>query len=192
MIDSKGLIGFHTQTVESRGLAISLHIGAQGLRFPPDPFPVRSRVKPDIRQITEDARSLTSDGNAQAYNEAAFTYFLDIERKRSERSNRPFMLLLADFGPWPGSDPRMEPSVAAGLLSGLSDCLRDTDFVGWYLHQQVAGAVLTERADTHDERSVRLLRDRVARAVSDRLPRGLASRLQVRVYHQMPTKGRES
>ena len=191
MIDSEGLSGLHTPGVELRALAISLHIGAQGRRFPPDPFPVRSGVKPDIRQMTEDPRSLTSD-NAQAYNEAAFTYFLDIERKRSERSNRPFMLLLADFGPWPGSDPRMEPSVAAGLLSGLSDCLRDTDFVGWYLHQQVAGAVLTERADTHDERSVRLLRDRVARAVSDRLPRGLASRLQVRVYHQMPTKGRES
>ena len=181
-----------TAAIESRGLAISLQNGTQGVTVSPRPFPVRSRVKADIRQMTEDARSLTPDGNSQAYNEAAFTYFLDIERKRSERSNRPFMLLLADFGPWPGSDPRMEPSVAAGLLSGLSDCLRDTDFVGWYLHQQVAGAVLTERADTHDERSVRLLRDRVARAVSDRLPKGLASRLQVRVYHQIPTKGRES
>ena len=132
------------------------------------------------------------DGLAQAYNEAAFNYFLDIERKRSERSNRRFMLLLADFGPWPGTDPRMDPDVATSVLAGLSRCLRDTDFVGWYRHEQVAGAVLTERAEMHDEKSVNDLRERVTRALRDRLPKALASRLQVRAYHQMPVKGRES
>src|SRR2546422_1060554 len=33
----------------------------------------------------------------QAYNEQAFRYFLAIERKRSERSGHPFLLLLVDL-----------------------------------------------------------------------------------------------
>ena len=155
--------------------------------------PVWSRVKSNLSQEFEEIPSgLALDVETRAYNEAAFTYFLDIERKRSERSNRPFMLLLADFGPWPGVDPRMDQDVATSVLSGLSSCLRDTDFVGWYVHEQVAGAVLTERAELHDEKAVLNLRERVTRVLGDRLPKTLASRLQVRVYHQMPAKGRES
>src|SRR2546427_7764733 len=37
------------------------------------------------------------DGPGHPYNEEAFQYFLEIERKRSELSNRPFLLMLVDF-----------------------------------------------------------------------------------------------
>jgi hypothetical protein len=128
----------------------------------------------------------------QAYNEAAFTYFLEIERKRAERSKRRFLLLLADFNGQSGSGNRMEPAIAASVLTGLGRCLRDTDVVGWYEDGRVAGAVLTERTTGHDERAVQIVRERVTSALSEALPRNMAARLQVRVYSEMPSGVRES
>ena len=146
----------------------------------------------DGEKHDQPASNLVLDRETQAYNEAAFSYFLELERKRSERSNRPFMLLLADFGEKSSADPRMEPMVASSVLTLLGGCLRDTDVVGWYVDKQIAGAVLTERTTGHDDRAVRIVRDRVTRALSKRLPKGIAARLQVRVYSQMPSGGRES
>ena len=156
-------------------------------------FSVWSRVKFNTYLELEEIRSdLPRDGDTRAYNEAAFACFLDLEHRRSERSNRPFTLLLADFAPWSGVDARMEQDIATSVLSVLLRCLRDTDFVGWYLHEQVAGAVLTEGAAIHDENASRNLRERVIRALTVRLPETFANRVRVRVYHQTPGKGLES
>src|SRR5207248_10164060 len=37
------------------------------------------------------------EGAEHSYNEEAFRYFLELERKRSQLSNRPFLLLLVDL-----------------------------------------------------------------------------------------------
>src|SRR5207249_10194531 len=68
----------------------------------------------------------------EAYNEEAFRYFLAIERKRSERSGRPFLLLLVDLKEQSGVTVRIDPMVAPKLFSALWLCLRETDCVGWY------------------------------------------------------------
>src|SRR5690242_12797047 len=65
-------------------------------------------------------------GIHSAYNEQAFRYFLANERKRSELSNRPFLLLLVELEQ-PHAIGRIESSVAPKLFAGLSGCLRDTD-----------------------------------------------------------------
>ncbi len=82
------------------------------------------------------------DGAAQAYNEEAFRYFLEIERKRSESSTRPLLLLLVDVR---GADDVIDQATATQLFAGLAGCLRETDFVGWYRENLVIGAVLTQR-----------------------------------------------
>src|SRR5436190_8496415 len=88
------------------------------------------------------------EGSGEAYNEEAFQYFLEIERKRSEISNRPFLLMLIEFERQEGTDARIDPAMAAKLFSVLSLCLRETDFVGWYREERVVGAVLTQHSET--------------------------------------------
>src|SRR6266446_4785495 len=83
----------------------------------------------------------------QAYNEDAFRYFLEIERKRAARAHRPVLLLLLDLRDQPEIGPRIDPMLAAKLFSGLWRCLRETDVVGWYREERVAGAVLTQVDD---------------------------------------------
>lgn len=119
----------------------------------------------------------------QAYNETAFRYFLALERKRSESSGRPFLLLLMDLNDQPMVD------IAPKLLSGLWLCLRETDFFGWYRAERVIGALLTELGDRPRMEVPRLVAQRVSGVLGDRLPSDVVRRLRVRVY-QHPEAGK--
>jgi len=122
----------------------------------------------------------------QAYGEEAFLYFLAMERKRSERSGSPFLLLLVDLKEEPGASVRIAPAMSARIFSRLWLALRETDVVGWYREERVAGAVLTQlpagpMADVCGEVS-----QRVTAGLREGLPPDTARRLQVRVYQLGP------
>src|SRR4051812_19023822 len=86
-------------------------------------------------------------GAGAVYNEEAFRYFLDIERRRAELSNRPFVLLLVDLTKQTPVAAEMDAAASQTLMSALSFCVRETDFIGWYRGRSVAGAVLTQHSD---------------------------------------------
>ncbi len=115
-----------------------------------------------------------------AYNEEAFRYFLDVERRRSELSNRPFVLVLLNLR-LPAVSKDASPHSEA-LLAGLAHVVRETDFIGWFRDRSVAGAVLTQHTETADPNLTGAISRRVAQALGDRLPQDLARRVRVRVY----------
>ena len=125
----------------------------------------------------------------QAYNEQAFRYLLAIERKRSERSGCPFLLFLIDLKEPAGASGRLDAMVANHLFSNLWRSLRETDFVGWYREERVAGAVLIELGDRRPTEVSRLIGQRVGARLSERLPSDVARRLRVRIY-QHPERER--
>jgi hypothetical protein len=124
--------------------------------------------------------------SGDVYNEEAFRYFLEVERKRSELSNRPLVLLLLDLRDQSPAVPEIDMSVAQKLFSALSTCVRDTDFVGWYQARSVAGAVLTQHSDSAGADLQDVVRRRVDQALSERLPSELATLVRVHVY-QFPS-----
>jgi lipopolysaccharide/colanic/teichoic acid biosynthesis glycosyltransferase len=67
---------------------------------------------------------------------------LALERKRSERSRKPFMLLLLDMG------ERLQAETSerglGKVLTALSLSTRETDVIGWYAKDCVVGVVFTE------------------------------------------------
>lgn len=127
-----------------------------------------------------------------AYNEEAFRYLLGVERKRAERSNRPFLLVLVELAGDAGHAVQIDPPVARPLFAGLGCALREADLIGWYRAQRIAGAVLTEPdAATHDEVSSRVL-DRIGRTLRECLPPDVTRRLQVRICRIQPTLHRPS
>ena len=67
-----------------------------------------------------------------------------LERKRSERSRKPFMLLLLDMGDHLPSEKNGR--ILAKILSALSASARDTDVTGWYSKDCVVGVMFTEIA----------------------------------------------
>lgn len=140
-----------------------------------------------------DARSLAPEDPAgQAYNEAAFHYFLSNERIRSERSERPFLLLLVDLKKEQGAGARFDVAVAARLFMGLGRCLRETDFVGWYRDRRLAGAVLTQLPDATSVDLCRVVRERASAALAECLPPDMFSRLQMRIFQLPPSRKERS
>jgi hypothetical protein len=152
------------------------------------------RIAPLERTIIDSVSSLepcscglAMAGHGDAYNEEAFHHFLAVERKRSELSGRPFLLLLVEFEKSPGLSSHIDSSLAAQMFSGLGQGLRDTDVIGWYRDNRVAGAVLTD-LDEVSEQSVRQqVTRRVSAALRESVSAAVASRVRVCVY-ELPTR----
>jgi lipopolysaccharide/colanic/teichoic acid biosynthesis glycosyltransferase len=72
----------------------------------------------------------------------AFRRMIALERKRSERSRKPFMLLLLDMGDALPSEKNGR--ILGKILSALSLSTRDTDVTGWYSNNCVVGVMFTE------------------------------------------------
>ena len=81
-------------------------------------------------------------GPVEVLSEETFHRKIAQERKRSERSQRPFVLLLIDAG---GNQPADEQSrVLLNLLPALQGATRETDVTGWYTANAVIGVMFTE------------------------------------------------
>ncbi len=74
----------------------------------------------------------------------AFRRTIALERKRSERSRKPFMLLLLDMGDHPLSEKNGR--ILGKILSALLLTTRDTDVAGWYTNDSVVGVMFIEIA----------------------------------------------
>jgi lipopolysaccharide/colanic/teichoic acid biosynthesis glycosyltransferase len=74
--------------------------------------------------------------------EEIFRRMISLERRRSERTQRPFVLLLMDTG-------RTKPTEKNGrilldILSALQSATRETDVMGWYETNSAVGVMFTE------------------------------------------------
>ena len=74
-------------------------------------------------------------------NEESFQRTLSLERKRTERSRKPFLLMLLEFG-----DIRPAESTRAlgKVITALCASTRATDVVGWFRNNSVVGVLFTE------------------------------------------------
>jgi hypothetical protein len=80
----------------------------------------------------------------QAYNETAFHYFLSIDRKRAACAAQSVLLVLVRRRAGAGSSVGIDSATAAGIFSALGESVRETDLIGWYRQNSVAGAVLIQ------------------------------------------------
>jgi len=85
----------------------------------------------------------TSSGERVVLNPEAFRRMISLERKRSERSRKSFVLLLLDLGDRPSE---RSGKILRKISSVLSASTRDTDVTGWYSLDCVVGVMFTEIA----------------------------------------------
>jgi exopolysaccharide biosynthesis polyprenyl glycosylphosphotransferase len=108
-------------------------------------------------------------------NAEAFHRMITVERKRTERSGKPFLLMLLDTANCP-------PSVRNGqLLSNVIESLaistRETDVTGWYQENSVVGVMFTELGT--EERNL------IVSTVLERVSATLRSRLSFEQFNQI-------
>jgi len=97
-------------------------------------------TKPGIRDLSVQVQK--NDTVKAFLPEEEFRRMISLERKRSERTQRPFVLLLIDMG-------SVAPNEKNGrllhkILSALQTATRETDAMGWYEKDLTIGVMFTE------------------------------------------------
>lgn len=82
-----------------------------------------------------------SVGEREIFHEAAFKRSIAIERKRTERSKEPFLLMLVEVGT--DSASQENQTVLESMVSVLRASSRETDVIGWYKEHCILGVMFT-------------------------------------------------
>lgn len=118
----------------------------------------------------------------EIFDERSFTQVVRLERKRSDRSGRPFLLALLQLRDEPanGSGVDRDLPLAEKVIRSLDDCTRETDVAGWYKTGRVIGVVFTEISD--DASVAEVIAGKVRAALKVNLDRGEVERVVISVY----------
>ena len=82
------------------------------------------------------------DGIQGFYNEDYFNRMLSLERKRTQRSKKPFLMMLLDISRLVNPHPNLVVINSIGRV--LDAGIRETDVRGWYRKGRVIGVLFTE------------------------------------------------
>jgi lipopolysaccharide/colanic/teichoic acid biosynthesis glycosyltransferase len=109
-----------------------------------------------------------------------FHRMLTLERRRAERSRKPFVLMLLD------AQAVLEPGNGAAFVerftSAVCDAARETDLVGWYKEGAILAVIFTEISLDGERPITEVLQAKVVRALRDRLGHKLVSYLAVTTH----------
>ena len=101
-----------------------------------------------IAQPKTSSRSVLPEGPVAApaqhafFDQELFITMLRLERKRTERSNRRFVLMLLDACGLLKADESRE--TLHNVIAALSNSFRETDIKGWYKDDSMIGVIFTE------------------------------------------------
>jgi lipopolysaccharide/colanic/teichoic acid biosynthesis glycosyltransferase len=112
-----------------------------------------------------------------------FSRMLFLERKRSERSGKCFVLLLVDFAEV--LETGGSPDIAERARQALASNIRDTDLSGWFEQDVILGVIFTELgAEADGQAAAKSLFTKVTAAFSNALSVDEinAIRISLRVY----------
>lgn len=112
--------------------------------------------------------------------EETFRAMLTLERRRAERSRKPFVLMLLDSNAVQ-TDARGAAFVER-VAYVVSDAIRESDLVGWYEEGEVLAVIFTELSSDENCPITEVLRSKVVRALRDNLDPALASNLVVTAH----------
>jgi lipopolysaccharide/colanic/teichoic acid biosynthesis glycosyltransferase len=108
-----------------------------------------------------------SAADRDVLNEETFKRMIAIERKRTERSKEPFLLMLLEAGNKQNSErsARALDSMVAVLLSST----RETDVIGWYKERTTVGAIFTGLVVNDKNSILSMILSRVSATLRDEL-----------------------
>jgi len=123
-------------------------------------------------------------GNPEArptLSEVAFHKMISLERRRTERSQKSFLLMLLDMDHTVSAKSQR---TLAEVLYALSESTRETDITGWYRGNSVVGIMFTEIGAEDDQSRVRAtLMTRVSDTFRNCLTPSQFSQLRMSFYH---------
>lgn len=120
--------------------------------------------------------------------EEAFTRMISIERKRTERSKKPFLLMLLETGECHPSEKNV--TALTNILSALVAATRETDVIGWYKNQSTAGVIFTDLLIDDTTSMLSVMLTRVSKILEDVLTLEQFNLIRIS-FHIFPDKWEE-
>jgi lipopolysaccharide/colanic/teichoic acid biosynthesis glycosyltransferase len=108
-----------------------------------------------------------SAGEREVLNEGTFKRMISIERKRTERSRTPFLLMLLDMGNHQVSEKNGK--ALDSIVSALLASTRETDVTGWYKNRATVGVMFTELVVVDKNSLLSTMLTRVSTTLRDNL-----------------------
>ncbi len=105
---------------------------------------------------------------------------LTLERRRAERSRKPFVLMLLDSHAVPKNGNGA--TFLEQLTSVVCDATRETDLIGWYEEGAILAVIFTEISLEGKNPITEILHSKVVAALRENLDHRLASKLVVTVH----------
>jgi lipopolysaccharide/colanic/teichoic acid biosynthesis glycosyltransferase len=108
-----------------------------------------------------------STGAHEVLNEGTFKRMIAVERKRTERSGEPFLLMLLETG----NHQSLEKSEKAlvNILAVLPLSIRETDLIGWYKDRTTVGVMFTGLARKDRSSILSVILSKVSATLRDQL-----------------------
>jgi lipopolysaccharide/colanic/teichoic acid biosynthesis glycosyltransferase len=97
----------------------------------------------------------------------AFVRMIAIERKRTERSRRPFLLMLLDTGNPQISDKNGK--ALSRIVPALLSSMRETDVIGWHNDRTIVGVIFTGLLADEKKSILNTILTRVSTTLRDKL-----------------------
>jgi lipopolysaccharide/colanic/teichoic acid biosynthesis glycosyltransferase len=133
--------------------------------------------------FSNDHEAATNHLTPVEFDEKTFNRMLTLERKRTERTKRPFMLLLLSLeglaADESGNGPRKK------VLPCVASAIRDVDVLGWYKEESVLGVIFAEIGNTGP--AVNCILDRVSLCLAGSLDADEVKKIETSV-HFFPEK----
>jgi lipopolysaccharide/colanic/teichoic acid biosynthesis glycosyltransferase len=119
--------------------------------------------------------------------EVAFHAIISLERKRTERSQRPFLLVLLDVESIVAGDKKGRESakILARILAAFSLAIRETDVSGWYKTNSALGIIFTEIGIDAQKSAIGAILARIGGTLYDNLAFEEFSRISIS-HHVFP------
>jgi lipopolysaccharide/colanic/teichoic acid biosynthesis glycosyltransferase len=134
-------------------------------------------------EAASPAREPVRVGDLHVLPEEHFQRMVCLERKRAERSGKPFLLMLLDTGRV--SAEGRNAKVLQSVFSALALSTRDTDITGWYKDNSVVGVMFTEIAVDLKKSILGTMLVRVSSALRDCLTLEQFSQINIS-FHLFP------
>lgn len=117
--------------------------------------------------------------------EDAFKRMIAIERKRTERSAKPFLLMLLEAGEHQSREKNGQ--ILTKVIAALVKATRETDVVGWHKNDTCVGVLFTQLAILDQKSILSAMLDKVGAILRDNLSLEQFSQLSIS-FHFFPDK----
>jgi exopolysaccharide biosynthesis polyprenyl glycosylphosphotransferase len=122
--------------------------------------------------------------------EEAFHSMLTLERRRAERSRKPFVLMLLDASA--AIEKRKAERFLPRVCSVLLKSTRETDLIGWYENGVVLAVIFTEINSECQKPITEILHQKMVSALNEQLSRDVVSSLVITTHLFPENAGRHA